>query len=45
MAQSEHLPIYKRGYELCLYLEQVVRATQDWSLVPSSDHSVRLESV
>ena len=25
MAQSEHLPIYKRGYELCLYLEQVVR--------------------
>ena len=25
MAQSEHLPIYKRGYELCLHLEQVVR--------------------
>ena len=25
MAQSEHLPIYKRGYELCLYLKQVVR--------------------
>ena len=25
MAQSEHLPIYKRGYELCLYLEQVAR--------------------
>ena len=24
MALSEHLPIYKRGYELCLYLEQVV---------------------
>ena len=25
MAQSDHLPIYKRGYELCLYMEQVVR--------------------
>ena len=25
MAQSEHLPIYKRCYDLCLYLEQVVR--------------------
>ena len=25
MAQSEHLPIYKRSYDLCLYLEQVVR--------------------
>ena len=25
MAQSEHLPIYKRGYEFCLYLEQVAR--------------------
>ena len=25
MAQSEHLPIYKRCYELCLYLEQLVR--------------------
>lgn len=25
MARSEHLPIYKRCYELCLYLEQVVR--------------------
>ena len=25
MAQSEHLPIYKRGYELCLHLEQAVR--------------------
>jgi hypothetical protein len=23
--QSEHLPISKRGYELCLHLEQVVR--------------------
>ena len=25
MAQSEHLPIYKRAYDLCLYLEQIVR--------------------
>lgn len=24
MAQSEHLPIYKASYDLCLYLEQVV---------------------
>jgi len=26
MAQAEHLPIYKASYDLCLYLEQVVRA-------------------
>jgi hypothetical protein len=25
VAQSEHLPIYKAAYDLCLYLEQVVR--------------------
>jgi hypothetical protein len=25
MAQSEHPSIYKRSYNLCLYLEQVVR--------------------
>ena len=25
MAQEEHLPIYKASYDLCLYLEQVVR--------------------
>jgi hypothetical protein len=25
MARSEHLPIYKATYDLCLYLEQVVR--------------------
>jgi len=25
MAQSEHLPIYRCSYDLCLYLEQVVR--------------------
>jgi hypothetical protein len=24
MAQTEHLPIYKTRYDLCLYLEQVV---------------------
>ncbi len=24
MARSEHLPIYKRSYDLCLHLEQVV---------------------
>ena len=24
MAQTEHLPIYKSAYDLCLYLEQVV---------------------
>ena len=24
MARSEHLPIYKASYDLCLYLEQVV---------------------
>jgi len=26
MAQAEHLPIYKASYDLCLYLEQVVRS-------------------
>ena len=25
MARSEHLPIYKASYDLCLYLEHVVR--------------------
>jgi hypothetical protein len=25
MAQTEHLPIYKVAYDLCLYFEQVVR--------------------
>jgi hypothetical protein len=25
MAQTEHLPIYKAAYDLCLYLEQIVR--------------------
>jgi len=25
MARAEHLPIYKRTYDLCLYLEQVER--------------------
>jgi hypothetical protein len=25
VAQTEHLPIYKRSYDLCLYIEQVVR--------------------
>jgi hypothetical protein len=25
MAQTEHLPIYKRAYDLCLYVEQIVR--------------------
>ena len=25
MAQSEHFPIYKRAYDLCLYSEQIVR--------------------
>jgi hypothetical protein len=25
MAQTEHLPIYKRAYDLCLYLEEAVR--------------------
>jgi len=25
MARSEHLPIYKAAYDLCLYLQQVVR--------------------
>ena len=25
MAQTEHLPIYKASYDLCLYFEQVVR--------------------
>jgi len=25
MAQTEHLPIYKRAYDLCLYFEQIVR--------------------
>jgi hypothetical protein len=25
MARTEHLPIYKRTYDLCLYLEQVVQ--------------------
>ncbi|MGH7335050.1 MAG: four helix bundle protein, partial [Candidatus Rokuibacteriota bacterium] len=26
VAQAEHLPIYKRSYDLCLYLEPVVRS-------------------
>jgi len=26
MARSEHLPIYKASFDLCLYLEQVVRS-------------------
>jgi hypothetical protein len=26
MAQTEHLPIYKKSYDLCLCLEQVVRS-------------------
>lgn len=25
MAQTEHLPIYKRTYDLCLYFEQIVQ--------------------
>lgn len=25
MAQTDHLPIYKAAYDLCLYLEEVVR--------------------
>ena len=25
MAQTEHLPIYKASYDLCLYLEQIVK--------------------
>ncbi len=25
MARSEHLPIYKASYDLCLYFEQIVR--------------------
>jgi hypothetical protein len=25
MAHTEHLPIYKAAYELCLYFEQLVR--------------------
>ena len=25
MAQAEHLPIYKASYDLCVYLEEVVR--------------------
>ena len=25
MARSDHLPIYKSSYDLCLYFEQVVR--------------------
>lgn len=25
MARSKHLPIYKRSYDLCLYLERVVQ--------------------
>lgn len=25
MARSEHLPIYKAAYDLCLYFEQIVR--------------------
>ncbi len=26
MAQTEHLPIFKQAYDLCLYLDQVVRS-------------------
>jgi hypothetical protein len=25
LAQTEHLPIYKATYDLCLYLEQIVQ--------------------
>jgi hypothetical protein len=25
MAQGEHLPIYKAAYDVCLYVEQLVR--------------------
>jgi four helix bundle protein len=25
VAQADHLPIYKRAYDLCLYIEQIVR--------------------
>jgi hypothetical protein len=25
MARTEHLPIYKSAYDLCLYFEQIVR--------------------
>jgi hypothetical protein len=25
MAHTEHLPIYKRAYDLCLYFEQIVQ--------------------
>ena len=25
MAQTDHLPIYKAAYDLCLYIEQAVR--------------------
>jgi len=25
MARTEHLPIYKAAYDLCLYFEQIVR--------------------
>jgi len=29
MARSEDLPIYKAGYDLCLYFEQVARICRE----------------
>ena len=34
MAHTEHLPVYKSAYDLCLWLEQVVRANARRDKVP-----------
>ena len=41
MAQSEHLPIYKRSYDLCLYLEQVVRSFSRYHKYTRSGRDLR----
>ena len=41
MAQTEHLPIYKSAYDLCLYLEQVVHNLESGS--PGVNQSRSLE--
>ena len=44
MARTEHLPIYKQAYDLCLYLEQVVRGFARYHKpVLSSERCERIE--
>jgi hypothetical protein len=38
MAQTEHLPIYKAAYDLCLYFEQIVRGFSRYQSWLKSQH-------